>query len=130
MRDVEHVLRGVSLGTHLRIERLSSGRAEGTLRERHADAVTLGNGEVLERITFLDMKAVWRKATFAFQGGLIGGFAALVLCGLLAANMLSLAAGFLVGKVLLVVALIVIVMGALFGAALGAWVPRWVKVWG
>lgn len=129
MTDVQRVLRGFSVGTQLRIERLSAGRAEGALREKHADGVTLANGEVMERIPFLDMKRVWRRATFALPGALAGAVAAMIVGGMLASSVLSMAAAFLAGKALMVIALVVIAVGALLGAAVGAWVPRWVKVW-
>ena len=129
MTDVQRVLRGISTGTQLRIERLSAGRAEGALRELHADAITIANGEVLERITFLDMKRVWRRATFALPGALAGAVAAMIFAGMLASSMLSIATALLAGKAVMIVALVVIGIGALLGAAMGAWVPRWVKIW-
>ena len=130
MSDAQSAFRGMSIGTHVRIERVTSGKAEGTLREKHSDAVTIGNGSILERVTFLEMTRVWRKATFALQGALIGALAGLILGGLVVAKAFALIAAFLVGKVLLIAVLILAGLGALFGGALGAWIPRWVKVWG
>ena len=129
MSDVQRVLRGVSTGTELRIERVSAGRAEGALRETHADAVTIANGEVMERIAFLDMKRVWQRATFALPGAMAGAVAAMIFAGMLASSMLSLAAAVMAGKAIMVVALVVIGIGAVLGAAIGAYVPRWVKIW-
>jgi hypothetical protein len=130
MSDVQRVLRGISAGTLLRIERIAGGKAEGKLRESHADAVTIANGEILERISFLEITAVWRRATFALPGALIGAVAGLGLGILVTMKAFALLAGFLVGKVLLIAVLVLIGLGALFGGALGAWLPRWVKVWG
>ena len=129
MSDVLRVFQWMSIGTEVRIERVA-GKAEGTLREKHSDGVTVGNGEVLERVTFLEMTRVWKKATFAMHGALVGTIAGLLFGGVVVAKGFALLAGFLVGKVLLIAVLVLAVLGALFGGALGAWVPRWVKVWG
>ena len=104
--------------------------APAPLREKHLDAVTIGNGEVLERVAFADMQRVWRRATFALPGAMLGSLAGLLVGGLVAMKVFSLLADFLAGKALLIGALIMAGLGALFGGAVGAWIPRWTRVWG
>lgn len=130
MSDVQRVLRGISAGTLLRIERIAGGKAEGKLKENHSDAVTIANGDILERVSFLEITGIWRQATFALPGALIGAVAGLGLGIIVSMKAFALLAGFLVGKVLLIAVLVLMGLGALFGGAVGAWVPRWVKVWG
>ena len=129
MSDVYTTLRGISTRTMLRVERVARGRAEGALREVLADAITLGNGEVEERITLLEIVSVWRRSSFALHGGLIGALIGLVLGGAIAMKAFVLVGAFLAIKALVVGVLIFGAVGARFGAALGAWLPRWSKVW-
>jgi hypothetical protein len=129
MSDVYNSLRRVSTGTMLRVERVAHGRAEGALREVMADAITLGNGEVHERITILEIVSVWRRSSFALHGGLIGAILGLGLGGMIAMKAFVLVGAFLAIKALMIGVLIFGAVGALFGAALGAWLPRWSRIW-
>lgn len=129
MSDVYTSLRGISTGTMLRVERVARGRAEGTLRDVLADAITLANGEVQERITLLEIVSVWRRSSYALHGGLLGALLGLALGGSVAMKAFALVGAFLAIKALVIGVLIFGAIGALFGAALGAWLPRWKKVW-
>jgi hypothetical protein len=129
MTDVYTILRRVSTGTMLRVERVARGRAEGALREVLADAITLGNGEVQERITLLEIVSVWRRSSYALHGALIGALLGLGLGGSVAMKAFALIGAFLAIKALVIGVLIFGAVGALFGGALGAWLPRWKRVW-
>lgn len=129
MTDVYGALRRISTGTMLRVERISGGRAEGTLKEVLADAITLANGDVNERITLLDITSVWRRASYAIHGALIGALLGLAVGGMVAMKAFVLVGAFLAIKALVIAVGIFGVVGALFGGALGAWLPRWSRVW-
>lgn len=129
MTDVYTALRGLSTGTAMRVERVARGRAEGALREVLADAITLGNGEVQERITLVEIVSVWRRSSYALHGALIGALIGLAIGGMVAMKAFALIGAFLAIKALVIGVLIFGVVGALFGGALGAWLPRWEKVW-
>lgn len=129
MTEVYSALRRLSTGTMLRIERVARGRAEGTLHEVLADAITLANGDVQERITLVEVVSVWRRASYALHGALVGTPLGLAIGGMVAAKAFVLIGAFLAIKALVIAVLIFGAVGALFGAALGAWLPRWSKVW-
>ena len=129
MTDVFTALRRISIGTQLRVQRISGGRAEGALKEVLADAITLGNGDVRERITLLEIVTVWRRGSFAMHGAIIGFVAGLAIGGMIAMKAFVLVGAFLAIKALLIAVGIFGIVGALFGGALGAWLNRWSKVW-
>ena len=129
MTDVYTSLRRISIGTQVRVQRVAGGRAEGALKEVLADAITLGNGEVRERITLLDIVMVWRRGSFALHGAIFGALIGLAIGGMIAAKAFVLVGAFLAFKALLTAVAIFGIIGALFGGALGAWLPRWSKVW-
>ena len=129
MTDVYNTLRRISTGTQLRVQRIAGGRAEGALREVLADAITLGNGDVRERVTLLDIVTVWRRGSFAMHGAIIGALIGLVIGGMVAMKAFVLVGAFLAIKALVIAVGICGVVGALFGGALGAWLPRWSRVW-
>ena len=129
MTDVYTVFRRMSTGTVVRVERVSGGRAEGTLKEVLADAITLGNGELRERITLLEIRSVWRRTSFAMHGAIIGLLLGLTLGAVIAMKAFVLVGAFLAIKALVIAVAIFGIVGALFGGALGAWLPRWTRVW-
>ena len=129
MTDVFTTLRRISIGTQLRVQRVAGGRAEGALKEVLADAITLGNGDVRERITLLDIVVIWRRGSFAMHGAIIGALLGLAIGGMIAAKAFVLVGAFLAIKALVIAVGVFGVVGALFGGALGAWLPRWSKVW-
>jgi hypothetical protein len=129
MTDVYTTLRRISTGTQLRVQRIAGGRAEGALKEVLADAITLANGDVLERITLLDIVTIWRRGSFAMHGAIFGALIGLAIGGMIAAKAFVLVGAFLAIKALLIAVGIFGIIGALFGGALGAWLPRWSRVW-
>lgn len=129
MSDVFTTLRRISIGTLLRVERVARGRAEGALREVLADAITLENGDVQERLTLVEIVSVWRQASYALHGAIIGALLGLALGGTVATKAFALIGAFLAIKALVIAVLVFGAVGALFGGALGAWLPRWKRIW-